>query len=224
MIYCEQETKAIKVKNGKNKEGVMEEQVIITIGREFGSGGREIAEKLSEELGITLYDKKLIQSAAEKFHFDENVLAYYDEKPVNSVLFPLNLAMLPYSVGDSVEERAAVAEFSVIREKSEIESFIVVGRCAEHILKDKDILSVFISADPKDRIARICKKYDLYDHDAKALINRSNNVRRHYHDYYCDNPWGEATTYDLCLNSSFFGIDGCVKLIKESIQLHKKKQ
>lgn len=201
----------------------MEKQVIITIGREFGSGGHEIAEKLSKELGIMLYDKDLIKSAADKFHFDENVLAYYDEKPVNSVLFPLNLSTLPYAVGDSVEERAAVAEFSIIREKSETESFVVVGRCAEHILKDKDIISVFISADPKDRIDRVCKKYDLYEHDADALINRSNNVRKHYHDYYCDDPWGDATTYDICLNSSLFGIDGCVKLIMESVKLHKGK-
>ncbi len=201
----------------------MEKQIIITIGREFGSGGHEIAEKLSKELGIILYDRELIRTAAEKFHFDENVLAYYDEKPIHSVLFPLNLAMLPYAIGDSVEERAAVAEFSVIREKSEKESFIVVGRCAEHILKDKDIISVFISANEKDRIDRICKKYDLYENDAKALISRNNNVRKHYHDYYCDEPWGSATTYHLCLNSSIFGIDGRVELIKESVKWHLEK-
>lgn len=106
----------------------MEKQVIITIGREFGSGGHEIAKKISEELGIQLYDKEIIDEAAKKFHFDENVLAYYDEKPVNSVLFPLSLDSLPYGMEDSVEKRAAIAEFSVIREKSETESFVIVGR------------------------------------------------------------------------------------------------
>lgn len=197
----------------------MEKQVIITIGREFGSGGHEIAKKVSEDLGIQLYDKEIIEEAARKFHFDENVLAYYDEKPVNSVLFPLSLDSLPYGIEDSVEKRAAIAEFSIIREKSEAESFVIVGRCAEHILKDKDIISIFICADIRDKIARICEKFNLNETDAEALINRSDNVRKHYHDFYCDDEWGKASTYDLCLNSSLLGIDGCVKVIEECIKL-----
>lgn len=197
----------------------MDKQMIITIGREFGSGGYEIAKRVSEELGIKLYDKEIISEVAKKFHYDENVLAYYDEKPVNSVLFPLSLDSFPYGIEESVEKRAAIAEFSIIREKSETESFVVVGRCAEHILKDKDILSVFISADYKDKVARICKKFNLNESDASSLINRSNNVRKHYHDFYCDDPWGSAATYDLCLNSSLFTIDGCVKIIKECVAL-----
>lgn len=201
----------------------MEKQLIITIGREFGSGGREIAKKLSQELGIQLYDKELISEAAKKFHFDENVLAYYDEKPVNSVLFPLSLDSLPYGMEDSVEKRAAIAEFSVIRERSEEDSFVIVGRCAEHILKDKDIISVFIHGEKEDKIARICERYHLNEADAEALINRSDNVRRHYHDFYCDDAWGSAATYDLCVNSSLVGIDGCVELIKKFIELKNQK-
>lgn len=197
----------------------MEKQTIVTIGREFGSGGHEIARKLAEALNIQLYDKELISEAAKKFNFDENVLAYYDEKPVNSVLFPLNLDALPYGMEDSVEKRAALAEFSVIREKSETESFVIVGRCAEHILRDKDIVSVFITANQKDKVARICDKFNLSETDAEALITRSDNVRKHYHDFYCDEPWGKATGYSICLNSSVFGIDGCVKLLKEGIGL-----
>jgi cytidylate kinase len=197
----------------------MEKQIIITIGREFGSGGHDIARGLSEELDIQLYDKELIREAAKKFNFDENVLAYYDEKPVNSVLFPLNLDALPYGMDESVEKRAAIAEFSVIREKSEKESFVIVGRCAENILKDKEIVSVFITAYEKDKIARICEKFNLTETDAKALINRSDNVRKHYHDFYCDEPWGNAKNYSLCLNSSIYGIDGCIKLIKECVEM-----
>jgi len=200
----------------------MDKQLIVTIGREFGSGGHDIAESLAAELGIQLYDKEIIDEAAKRFHFDENVLAYYDEKPVNSVLFPLSLDSLPYGLDDSVEKRTAIAEFSVIREKSEHESFVIVGRCAEHILKDKDILSVFISAEEKDKIARICRKFRLNESDAAALIKRSNNVRRHYHDYYCDDPWGSSNTYDICLNSSMFGVEGCVSLIKACIEAKEK--
>jgi cytidylate kinase len=195
----------------------MEKQIIITIGREFGSGGHEIARKLSEELDIQLYDKELISEAAKKFNFDENVLAYYDEKPVNSVLFPLNLDALPYGMDESVEKRAAIAEFSVIREKSEKESFVIVGRCAENILKDKKIVSVFITADEEDKVARISKKFSLSETDAKALITRSDSVRKHYHDFYCEEPWGNAKNYNICLNSSTYGIEGCVKLIKECV-------
>jgi cytidylate kinase len=197
----------------------MEKQIIITIGREFGSGGHEIARKLSEELNIPLYDKELISEAAKKFNFDENVLAYYDEKPVNSVLFPLNLGELPYGTDESVEKRAAIAEFSVIREKAEKESFVIVGRCAENILKDRDIVSVFITAEEKDKVARICEKFNLSETDAKALIVRSDKIREHYHDFYCDMPWRNAKNYTICLNSSIYGIDGCVKLIKECVRL-----
>ena len=201
----------------------MEKQIIVTIGREFGSGGHEIAKKLADELGIKLYDKEIIKAAAEKFHFDENVLEYYDEKPINSVLFPLKLDSLPYGAEESVEKRAAVAEFSVIREKSEKESFVIVGRCAEHILRDKDIVSVFISAEKKDKVARICEKYNLGEMDAAALINRNDSIRKHYHDFYCDDTWADATSYSLCLSSSTFGIDGCVELIKQSVALKKAK-
>lgn len=201
----------------------MEGQLIVTIGREFGSGGHEIAKKLSEEFGIRLYDKEIISEAAKKFHFDENVLAYYDEKPVNSVLFPLSLDSLPYGMEESVEKRAAIAEFSVIRERSETESFVIVGRCAEYILKDKDIVSVFICAEREDKIARICERYHLNEKDAEALINRSDNVRRHYHDFYCDGAWGSAAAYDLCMNSSQVGIEGCVEVIKKYVELRDCK-
>lgn len=202
----------------------MENQLIIAIGREYGSGGHDIAEKLAKELGLKLYDKEIIQEAAKRFKYGEDVLEYYDEKPVNSVLFQLDMEtfMQEMSMEDSVEKGVALAEFAVIREKSEQESFVIVGRCAEHILKDKDIISVFIRADDDWKLKRIQEKYDLREDDAAAIIKRNNNVRRCYHNFYCDDTWGSAMGYDLCLNSATFGVDGCVDIIKACVEQKKK--
>ena len=204
----------------------MDERTVITIGREFGSGGHEIGMKLAERLGIKCYDKELLELAAKESGLCEDLFASQDEKPTNSFLY--SLVMDTYSFGYSsagftdmpMNHKIFLAQFDAIKKIAANESCVIVGRCADYALEENpNVLSIFIKADMQDRIRRIAKLYDLSDAKAKDKITKIDKQRASYYNYYTSKRWGEVDSYDLCLNSSVFGIDGTVDMIKQAIEV-----
>lgn len=193
-------------------------KVIITIGREFGSGGREIGIKLSEKLGIPFYDKELIVRTAEKSNLEQSIIERYDEQhafPAFSSSNIFDIYQMPMS------DRVYIAQADVIRDIASKGSCIIVGRCANFILADDpDCFSVFIQAPMKDKVNR---KRPLLegktDSEIESHIRRIDKKRAKYFTYYTDLIWGGAANYDLCINSSLLGIDKTVDLIIDAVNL-----
>ena len=188
---------------------------VITIGREYGSGGRYIAKELAKKLNIKYYDNDLLLEVAKQNGFGENYVKENDEKKEifwsgffsNGMLDPIGTSI--YSPTQSV----AMATFDVIKNLADTESCVIVGRCSSAILKDRDnVLNVFISAPMKDKVDRAVKYYGLDPQKAESIINKENKQRAKYFNFYSDDEWGKAASYDLCL-SSHIGIEECVDVI-----------
>ena len=206
----------------------MEEKYIISIGRQLGSGGREIAKKLAERLNIPVYDKKLLEVAAKETGLDAAVFENADEQEANPIMrgfLALQGVMGAYSTGVGScmdDDRLFELQSEVMRRLVERESCIIIGRCAEYVLRDHSRLhSFFITADMPDRVARIMKHDGVAESKAKDIAEKGDKKRRAYHDYYANSGWGVAESYDLCLNSSRLGVDGCVEVILNYISLRK---
>lgn len=194
----------------------MEKQIIITVAREFGSGGHCIAQGLAERLGVPLYDKELLFELAVEHGYDAKSVERYDEKPVNK--------LLSRRIGDftnSIEENIAHKIFALIKKKAdEGESFVVVGRCAEYILrKNPNVFRVFVRAEKADKAKRVSEIYDVSERKALYMMKKTDSARKLYHNYYSDIKWGDTRGYDLCVNSSCFGIDKTVDAIMKIIGL-----
>ena len=208
----------------------MDERTVITIGREFGSGGHEIGMKLAEKLGIKCYDKELLQVAAKESGLCEELFASQDEKPTNSFLY--SLVMDTYSLGYSnsyvdmpINPKVFLAQFDAIKKLAAKESCVIVGRCADYALEDDPFaVSVWIKASLDERIKRIKKLYELNDSKAADLIQKTDKKRASYYNYYSSKKWGEAKSYDLCIDSGLVGIDGAIELILKFIELKEKNQ
>lgn len=194
-------------------------QLLITIGREFGSGGREIAEKLGQRLGVTVYDKNMLDEMAERFGFDRNVVEEHEETPVN-VLFSRKIR----GFSSSIEEVVAQRQFELIKEKADKgESFVIVGRCAEQVLKDREGLhTFFVRGERETKCRHVMQKYGLEERDALELMRRRDRQRKNYHNFYCDGKWGDSRNYDLCVNASALGVDGTVELLYNYLTLKKE--
>lgn len=201
----------------------MSNKVIITIGRQFGSGGKEIGEKLAKKLGITFYDKNLIKLIAKQSGLCEKVLESYDEKPTNSLLYSIVMDIYPsvmYS-GPSIDQQIYQANYDTIQKLAE-ESCVIVGRCADYILRDcPEQISIFIHANQDFRAARVAEEYHLTDEKAREMLVKTDKKRASYYNFQSEKKWGMAASYNLCLESSALGIDATVDLILEYV---KKKQ
>lgn len=198
---------------------------IITIGRQFGSGGREIGEKVAEYFGITCYDKELLSRAAKESGFCEEMLHNHDERPTNSFLY--NLVMDTYSFGYNassfvdmpISHKVFLAQFDTIKKIASEGPCVIVGRCADYALSDyKNSLHLFIYSDEDTKIKRVMKKYNLPENKAKDMLSKKDKQRQSYYNYYSSKKWGRADSYDLCINSNVLGIDGTVKLITQYIE------
>ena len=200
-------------------------KVIITIGRQFGSGGRVIGHKLAERLGIAYYDKELITLASKESGICGEFFEKADEKTSNSLLkaftmgFSLNSTIFQNNDYLSNESLFQI-QSDVIRKVAAEKSCILVGRCADYILRDnKDCLSVFISASLEDRIRRAMEYNDkLKASDAEEFLRKADKSRASYYNYYTDKTWGTADSYDLCINSSYLGIDKTIDYILSFLQ------
>ena len=199
---------------------------IITIGRQLGSGGKEIAEKLGVLLNIKVYDKTLLEVAAKESGLDTTVFETADEQEHNSFfggLFSIHGSMSDYMPMSNCIENDKLFEIQseTIRNIAEKESCIIVGRCAEYVLRDHpDRISIFITANEKDRIERIMNMENLEHGKAIEFIEKGDKRRRSYHDYYTTTSWGEAHSYDICVNSSRMGIEGTVDFLYNFITSH----
>lgn len=204
----------------------MKEKFVITIGREFGSGGHEIAKRLADDLGIKLYDEELLDLAAKNSGLSTEILKEYDEKPTNSFLYSLSLGAYTYdNIISGVHSLPLVdkvhsAQARIIREIAEKESCIIVGRCANSILNGTDnLLTVFIHADIDFRAKRVMEFEKIPYEKAVELVKKSDKKRASYHNYFADNKWGEASSYDICVRSEI-GFDNVVHIIKYCINEH----
>ena len=185
--------------------------IVITISREYGSGGRLIAKQLSEEIGITFYDKQLIAEVAKKTGFSENFIRDTEhQRPTNSFLFDLYTTVATPSVPDQV----FIAQAKVIKEAAAKESCVIVGRCADYILRDEpNVLRVFVHAPLDQRIRRAREEYGAEEENLESYVIRQDKARASYHNYFAAGRWGQSREYDLCVNSRI-GIDASVQVIQ----------
>lgn len=208
----------------------MTDKLIINIGRQLGSGGREIGRKLSEDLNLRFLDKELITLAAEKSGLCSEFFEKADEKPTNafntifSMRFPfINDGSIP---GYNCLSNDALfkVQSEVIRELAEKESCLFVGRCADYVLRDfPQCINIFICAPKEIRIERIMKQNSLGRQKAKELIEKTDEKRADYYNYYSSKTWGEAKSYHLCIDSSIMGINETEKFLLEFINKQRRR-
>ena len=194
---------------------------IYTIGREFGSGGREVGEKLAAKLGIKLYDKELLQQAAKDSGFCEEIFENHDEKPTNSFLY--SLVMDTYSVSGysaapfldmQLNHKVFLGQFETIKKIAEKESCVIVGRCADYALSDNpDCINIFIHADLDVRIKNVSRNLNITENKARDIINKTDKQRASYYNYYTSKKWGDSKSYNLSLDAGKLGTDNCVEMI-----------
>jgi cytidylate kinase len=190
-------------------------QTIITVSREFGSGGHEIAEKIASDLGLKFYDRGMLDEIAHEMNVKVEVLEKYDEKPKN--------IMLSRKVGkysSSMEEILAEMQFDFIRKKAEEgESFVIVGRCSESVLRNmQGLISIFVNGNKECKIERVMKKYTLSRPEAVRKMERHDYKRKKYHNRHSDHKWGDSRYYDICINSSPLGVPGTLRVLENYIQ------
>lgn len=198
----------------------MKGNLVITIGRQCGSGGKLIGQKLAEKMGVKCYDKELLALAAKESGLCEELFETHDEKPTSSFLY--SLVMDTYSLGYTtsaymdmpINHKIFLAQFDTIKKLADEESCVVVGRCADYALADyPNTVTVFITADDTDRINRLKDLYKVDDAKAKDIMAKTDKKRASYYNYYSSKKWGDSRSYDLCINSSAVGVEGAIDMI-----------
>ena len=192
----------------------MRDQIIISISREFGSAGHEIAEKIAKDTGLALYDRNILEEIAEEKNVNVEELKKVDEKPRNVLL-----SRRVQGMSSSREENLAQMQFDYLRKKADSgESFIVVGRCSETVLKDREgLVSVFVVGEREHKIEHVMEKYNLSREEAISKIDRHDRTRRRYHNHYSDFKWGDSRNYDICINGGRLGVDGTAEVLEKYI-------
>lgn len=202
-----------------------EQKTIITIGREFGSAGKEIGEILSKLLQIKLYNEEMLERAVKESGLCQNLFELHDEKPTNSFLY--SLVMDTYSLNYSansytdmpLNHKVFLAQFDAIQKIADEGPCILVGRCADYALAEyKNVLNVFIYADIEYRIKRISRIYNCNEGKAKDMISKTDKKRKNYYNYFTNKTWSDVNSYDLCLNSATLGVNGVAATILAAIE------
>lgn len=195
--------------------------MIITIGRQHGSGGHDIARLLAEELGVKCYGKEILDEAANNSNFSREVIKSYDEKRVSAYIDPTP-HFIGMNEGFRLSMQVATAQFTAIRNIADNEDCIFVGRCADYVLRErKDVIKIFILGDMQTRIETIMKRQNVSESQAKKTVKMVDKDRSSYYKYYTDQVWGESENYDLSINSSRIGTEGAVKVIKAFVEAKK---
>ena len=201
-------------------------KTIITIGRQFGSGGKEIGIRVAKELGIPFYDKELLQEAAKKSGLCEKIFENFDERP-KSLLYSIAMDSYMFSLpgagaGDSLEQQVYLATFNTIRHIAEEGPCVIIGRCADYALADNpNHLSLFIHAPIEVRVERVARRQKVSPEEARKLIIKTDKRRASYYEYYTSKKWGAVDSYDFCLNSNYLGLGRTVELIQTMVA-HKE--
>ncbi|MCI9143164.1 MAG: cytidylate kinase-like family protein [Lachnospiraceae bacterium] len=203
---------------------------VITIGRQYGSAGREIGQKVAEYFDIKYYDKDLLTRAAKESGFCEEMIQNHDERPTNSFLY--NLVMDTYSFGYNnssfvdmpISHKVFLAQFDTIKKIADEGPCVIVGRCADYALADRqNVIDLFIFGNEECKVKRIMELYGLSEAKAKDMMIKKDKQRQSYYNYYSSKKWGRADSYDLCINSSVLGEEGTVKLIVQYVEDFEKK-
>ena len=205
----------------------MKNNLIITISREYGSGGREIGEKLAMELGIPFYDKAIIDKAAKETGFCAEFIEKEEQRVTSSLLF--NLATNAYSFGNmvshygqSLSDQVFQAEAKIIKELASEGSCVIVGRCADYILKNQfPCFNVFICADFEKRCERAIKIDNIAKEDVQDVVKKKDKARIRHNQFYGSQDWGDARNYDITLNSGNLGIENAVQVLKTAIENYR---
>ena len=196
---------------------------VITIGRQFGSGGKDVGKKISDALGIPFYNKELVERAAKKSNISQEAVKEIDERATNSLLYSIvtgSFGMkglnMPLFYEMPVNDKFFIAQSEVIKEIANEGDCVIVGRCADYVLSNEenaDVLSVFIYASLDYRTLRVANDLNLTLNKAKDHIQKIDKQRRTYYDYYTSREWGKMSNYDLCINTEKIGIDSAAKMI-----------
>ena len=194
----------------------MGKQLIISVGREFGSGGHIVAAKLAEYFGIELLDSNIIAEVAKQNNTSEEYLRKYDESARN-MFFSRTIN----GFSNSPEDIIAQMQFDYIKKKAEAgESFVVIGRCSDYILRENPaLIRVFILGDEEAKIKRTAEREGISEDKAKALMEQADKRRKYFHNTHSENKWGDSRSYDMTVNSSKLGLDGTAELIIKYIEL-----
>ncbi len=206
----------------------MSSSKIITITRQYGSGGHEIGKKLAQKLEIPFYDKELITLAAKESGVSPEVFEQVDEKATNSLLYALSLGLYDYGSGFNsamgdlpVNDKLYILQHKIIKELADKENFVIVGRCADYILRENNnVVKVFIYADVESRINRVLQRHDDIDPTrGKQAVLKADKTRSNYYSFYSGQKWGLPENYDLCINSSKISTDQAADIILKYIDV-----
>lgn len=199
----------------------MGNNIVITISREFGSGGRYIGEMAAKNLNIPFYDKAIIEMASDKTGFSKEYIKENEQKLTGASLF--NFAItgsyagnMVFGNGESLQDTMFFAQSNVIKEVASKHSCVIVGRCANHILEyNENCINIFIYSDIKSKIRRAVEEYKLDSSNIEKILKDRDKLRAKHYNYYTGKNWGDARNYHACLNSDFIGIDNTIKIIEE---------
>ena len=209
----------------------MTDNLIITIGRQCGSGGKKIGEMLAEKMGIKCYDKELLSLAAKHSGLCQELFEKHDERPTSSFLY--SLVMDSYSMGYTtsgysdmpINHKIFLAQFDTIKKIANESSCVIVGRCADYALEDyPNVVSDFITGNDTDKIKRIQDIYNVTESKARDIIVKTDKQRSSYYNYYSNKKWSDPRSYDLCVNSSTVGLEGVVDVIMNFAELKQRKK
>lgn len=202
------------------------ERVIITIARQYGSGGKTIGKMLAEDLGIKAYSREILKIASEESGISETLFNKADEKLKTTSLFGIvkreyKGELLPPESEDFVSNQNLFNyQAKIIKDLAESESCVIIGRCADYVLKDKpNVVSVFVHASPEYCLKQSIERGAYTGKDVEKFIQKTDKYRGEFYHYYTGRVWNDARNYDLCLNSEKLGFDGCVEAIKAYIQV-----
>ena len=207
----------------------MATNLVITIGRQFGSGGRKVGRLLAEKLDIPYYDKELLAEAAKDSGICQEIFENHDEKPTRSLLFSLVTGVQMHGDPGSMymdmplNHRILLAQFDAIRRIASEGPCVIVGRCADYVLRDKpNAVSVFVKADIRQRVERAVSLYGVDPARAEETVRKADKQRASYYNYYATATWGDVNNYDLCVDTGKLGIDGTVELIEQYLRLREQ--
>lgn len=204
----------------------MSKKVIVTIARQYGSGGREIGELIANELGVPLIDKELVKDAASKGELNEEIIKSADESAANSLLYTLAMgsnvlgSTIHFGYKMPINDKLFILQSDVIKEYASKGSCVIIGRCADYILReDPSLFRIFIYGDLDHRQARVLERHpEIKTSQVIDVLNKTDKRRASYYNFYTGRKWGKYDNYDMAINSSTFGIDGTAKLIAAAVK------
>ncbi len=194
--------------------------MIVTIGRKYGSGGRLTGEKAAKLLNYRFYDRELLKLAARESGMHEDVVQHFDEKPAGSLLYSTYLyATLPMTDALPLNQKLAFAQFEVIRRVAEEGNCVIVGRCADYVLQNRDdCFNVFITASDEVRSKRLVQYYGVPQELVGKVIKKQDKMRAEYYNFFTHRKWGGGSNYDLCIDAGRFTLDGAAQLLVHAVR------